>query len=135
MIINLCNDKIVVLINIQLVTIPNMYMKPELKTWKRCKRNEIDLLKRSKRSDEDNLFKQTVYSGNFPVGSTKNVRSIYFLSGITRIFESMVNNPSIDMKSIGGIHFCSCLPGVSLNTRKLQWSTAVLVQNYHWTFF
>ena len=42
---------------------------------------------------EDNLFKQTGFSGNFPIGSTKNMCSIYFLSGITGIFMSMVNNP------------------------------------------
>ncbi len=42
------------------------------KTQKKCKWNEINRLKRFNRS-EDNLFKQTVYSGNFPVGSTKNV--------------------------------------------------------------
>ena len=41
---------------------------------------------------EDNLFKQTVYSGNFLVGSTKNVCSIYFPFGITGILVSMVNN-------------------------------------------
>ena len=41
---------------------------------------------------EDNLFKQTGFSGNFPIGSTKNMCSIYFLSGITGIFMSMVNN-------------------------------------------
>ncbi len=35
---------------------------------------------------EDNLFKQTVYFGNFPVGSTKNVCSIYFPFGNTGIF-------------------------------------------------
>ena len=42
---------------------------------------------------EDNLFKHTGFSGNFPIGSTKNMCSIYFLSGITGIFMSMVNNP------------------------------------------
>ena len=42
---------------------------------------------------EDNLFKQTGCSGNFPIGSTKNMCSIYCLSGITGIFMSMVNNP------------------------------------------
>ena len=41
---------------------------------------------------EDNLFKHTGFSGNFPIGSTKNMCSIYFLSGITGIFMSMVNN-------------------------------------------
>ena len=41
---------------------------------------------------EDNLFKQTGFSGNFPIASTKNMCSIYFLSGITGIFMSMVNN-------------------------------------------
>ena len=41
---------------------------------------------------EDNLFKQTGFSGNFPIGLTKNMCSIYFLSGITGIFMSMVNN-------------------------------------------
>ena len=44
---------------------------------------------------EDNLFKHTGFSGNFPIGSTKNMCSIYFLSGITGIFMSMVNNPCI----------------------------------------
>ena len=43
---------------------------------------------------EDNLFKHTGFSGNFPIGSTKNMCSIYFLSGITGIFMSMVNNHS-----------------------------------------
>ena len=43
---------------------------------------------------EDNLFKQTVFSSNFPIGSTKNMCSIYFLSGIAGIFMSMVNNRS-----------------------------------------
>ena len=42
---------------------------------------------------EDNLFKHTGFSGNFPIGSTKNMCSIYVLSGITGIFMSMVNNP------------------------------------------
>ena len=41
---------------------------------------------------EDNLFKHAGLSGNFPIGSTKNMCSIYFLSGITGIFMSMVNN-------------------------------------------
>ena len=41
---------------------------------------------------EDNVFKHTDFSGNFPIGSTKNMCSIYFLSGITGIFMSMVNN-------------------------------------------
>ena len=41
---------------------------------------------------EDNLFKHTGLAGNFPIGSTKNMCSIYFLSGITGIFMSMVNN-------------------------------------------
>ena len=44
---------------------------------------------------EDNLFKQTGFSGNFPIGSTKNMCSIYFLAGITGIFLSMVNNPGL----------------------------------------
>ena len=44
---------------------------------------------------EDNLFKHTGFSGNFPIGSTKNMRSIYFLSGITGIFMSMVNNQTL----------------------------------------
>ena len=44
---------------------------------------------------EDNLFKHTGFAGNFPIGSTKNMCSIYFLSGITGIFMSMVNNPYI----------------------------------------
>ena len=44
---------------------------------------------------EDNLFKQTVLSSNLPIGSTKNICSIYFLSGITGIFMSMVNNPCV----------------------------------------
>ena len=34
---------------------------------------------------EDNLLKQTVYSGNFPVGSTKNVCSIYLPFGNTSL--------------------------------------------------
>ena len=33
---------------------------------------------------EDNLFKHTGFSGNFPIGTTKNMCSIYFLSGIDR---------------------------------------------------
>ena len=41
---------------------------------------------------EDNLFKHTGFSGDFPIGSTKNMCSIYFLSGITGIIMSMVNN-------------------------------------------
>ena len=45
---------------------------------------------------EDNLFKHTGFSGNFPIGSTKNMCSIYFLSGITGIFMSMINNPGPD---------------------------------------
>ena len=44
---------------------------------------------------EDNLFKHTGFSDNFPIGSTKNMCSIYFLSGITGIFLSMVNNPCV----------------------------------------
>ena len=47
---------------------------------------------------EDNLFKHTGFSGNFPIGSTKNMCSIYCLSGITGIFMSMVNNPCFDFK-------------------------------------
>ena len=47
---------------------------------------------------EDNLFKQTGFSGNFPIGSTKNMCSIYFLSGITGIFMSMVNNRYVNGK-------------------------------------
>ena len=46
----------------------------------------------SQPAEEDNLFKHTGFSGNFPIGSTKNMCSIYFLSGITGIFMSMVNN-------------------------------------------
>ena len=48
---------------------------------------------------EDNLFKHTGFSGNFPIGSTKNMCSIYFLSGITGIFMSMVNNPEYAEKT------------------------------------
>ena len=48
----------------------------------------------SQPGQEDNLFKQTGCSGNFPIGSTKNMCSIYLLSGITVIFMSMVNNLS-----------------------------------------
>ena len=46
---------------------------------------------------EDNLFNQTVYFGNFPVGSIKNVCSTYFLSEITGIFVKMVNNQCVRM--------------------------------------
>ena len=45
--------------------------------------------------EEDNLFKQTGFSSNFPIGSTKSVCSIHFLSGIIGIFVSIVNNPSL----------------------------------------
>ena len=57
------------------------------KMW--MKRNK--LVETSQLVKEDNLFKQTGFSGNFPIGSTKNMCSIYFLSGI---FMSMVNNHS-----------------------------------------
>ena len=42
---------------------------------------------------EDDLSKQTFFAGNFTIGSTKSVRYIYFLLGITGISLSMVNNP------------------------------------------
>ena len=45
---------------------------------------------------EDNLFKHTGLSGNFPIGSTKNMCFIYFQSGITGIFMLMVNNPIVN---------------------------------------
>ena len=44
---------------------------------------------------EDNLFKQTVYSGNFLAGSTTNAFSIYFPLGNTGIYLEMVNNPYV----------------------------------------
>ena len=47
---------------------------------------------------EDNLFKHTGFSGNIPIGSTKYMCSIYFLSGITGIFMSMVNNQGVKQK-------------------------------------
>ena len=46
---------------------------------------------------EDNLLKHAGLPGNFPIGSTKNMCSIYFLSGITGIFMSMVNNQKLTM--------------------------------------
>lgn len=44
---------------------------------------------------EGNIFKQTVFSGTFPNGSTKSVCFIYFLSGITGIFVPMVDYPCL----------------------------------------
>ena len=52
-------------------------------------------VEKSQPVQEDNLFKHTGFSGHFPIGSTKNMCSIYFLSGITGIFMSMVNNPTV----------------------------------------
>ena len=52
-------------------------------------------VEKSQPVQEDNLFKQTGFAGNFPIGSTTNMCSIYFLSGITGIFMSMVNNQSL----------------------------------------
>ena len=60
--------------------------------------------------EEDNLFKQTGFSSNFPIGSTKSVCSIHFLSGIIGIFVSIVNNPSLmSFISIHSLYFKSSL--------------------------
>ena len=60
---------------------------PEKYEW-----NKIDQLKRPNRLKRTTFWSKPFFPGNCPIGSTKNVCSIYFPSGITGILVSMVNN-------------------------------------------
>ncbi len=61
---------------------------------------------------EDNLFKQTIYSGNFPVGSTKNVwnlcvngkQPLYFDSKLTNVIPQTFR-PLVKILKLQGRHF------------------------------
>ena len=82
---------------------------------------------------EDNLFKHTVYSERFPVGSTEKVCSIYFSSGITGMFVLMVNNQVA--LCIGNV---DCLPSlyskfvISRDFNLLHRNIVIQVYLYQW---
>jgi hypothetical protein len=59
---------------------------------------------------EDNLFKQTVYSGKVPVGPSNYACSIYFPYGITGISMLMETNPP---RHVQGIFVASPLAKMS----------------------
>ena len=60
----------------------------------KCEWNEIYRLKRPNWLKRTTFWSKPFFSGNCPIGSTKNVCSIYFPSGITGILVSMVKNLS-----------------------------------------
>ena len=92
----MCSDKIVILINIQLVH--NLHKNPvkyvhktSAKTQKKCKKNEISLLKRSNRPKRTIFLSKALFL-KLPVGSTKNVLHLLSICGIIGISVLRVNN-------------------------------------------